>query len=335
MPSNSSLLSLLAFQLQAGVEVIEQLSISAFDQFIHQPDGLWVIIALISKRLSDVRPVLLLHMRVVVFLVGPAAGHKDRPRALLQPVQDVVIEELSPIVTVQYQQLKGQAGFDILQGGQGPGLPSPPDRPHFHPGRRVVHAIDHPDEFSSHTPSTERDRIDFQPPGFFFLEETASNGYLLPQNRPRTRQRASHPLGPATEPAIDPRSVRWPLTVVPEPPPAGSSRPPRSGASTAASSPPAALRTHSPSPPRSGATRAARRWLHTPQVGQSPRAALARSRRLATLESPPCDDTQRVPAPDPGASSYTLCQPCRTVAASCLILLSVSSDSSFRPLRPR
>ena len=83
--------ALLALELEAGVKVVEQLPIGSFDQRIHRLHHLRIIVPLIPKALPNVGPVLLLHMRIVVFLVGPTPRHEHRPPPLLQPVEHVIV----------------------------------------------------------------------------------------------------------------------------------------------------------------------------------------------------------------------------------------------------
>jgi hypothetical protein len=56
------------------------------------------------------RPVLLLHMRVVILLIGARARELDLPAngPLLTPREQVVVDELAPIVGVQAPQDEGQ-----------------------------------------------------------------------------------------------------------------------------------------------------------------------------------------------------------------------------------
>src|SRR5438477_12424817 len=69
----------------------------------------------IPEALADVSPILLSHMRVVVLLIRPTPRHEHRSGPLLQPTHHVIIQELSSVIAVQTQQLKGQTGFHITQ----------------------------------------------------------------------------------------------------------------------------------------------------------------------------------------------------------------------------
>ncbi len=165
------------------MKVIKQLPIGSLGQRVDQSHHFRIIVPFIPKALAYMRPVFLLHMRVVILLVRPTARHEHRSCSLLEPPQHVIVQKLSPVVTVQAQQLKRQAGFHIAQRHQCPRLAAPPHRPQFHPRRRVVHSVDHPHKFSSHASAAQCDRIHFQPTGFAFLPHAAANRNLMAQQR--------------------------------------------------------------------------------------------------------------------------------------------------------
>ena len=81
------------------------------------------IVALPTQQLAHVRPVLLLDVGVVVFLVGPPAGELDWP--LGAPADQMPVDELRAIVGIDAQQAKGQGLSNLLQRLHHPVLPPP------------------------------------------------------------------------------------------------------------------------------------------------------------------------------------------------------------------
>ena len=96
-------------------------------------------------------------------------------------MQDMVIEELAPIVTIQAQQGEGQVGFHVAQGFQRARLPASPHGAHFHPGGGVIDSVHHPDKLPGGAAAAQRHRVDLQPSGQALFPHTAPDGYLVPQ----------------------------------------------------------------------------------------------------------------------------------------------------------
>lgn len=105
-----------------------------------------MVMPLVAEPLGDVRPVLLLHGRVVVLLVWPAAGELHRLFPLLAPVEQVLVDEFAPVVAVQPQEREGQSGFDVLEPFERVGLAAISDRARLHPGGADVDRVELPDQ---------------------------------------------------------------------------------------------------------------------------------------------------------------------------------------------
>ncbi len=72
-------------------------------ELIEQRDDLRVVEAVIPKPLSDVGPVLLFHMGVVILVIGPAAGKLHGMLSVGEVSQEMMIQELRAVVTVKSQ----------------------------------------------------------------------------------------------------------------------------------------------------------------------------------------------------------------------------------------
>ncbi len=59
---------------------------------------------MVTEPLSDVGPVFLFDMSVVVFVVGSRASKLDRVFPLCEMFEEVIIEELAAVVTIKAEQ---------------------------------------------------------------------------------------------------------------------------------------------------------------------------------------------------------------------------------------
>ena len=107
-------------QLGAGQKVVVQRFPVFPIQFIDGGQLFGILQSPVSQELAHVRPVLLLHVPVVIFLVGPGAGEANFPFPICEAVHQVVVEELAAVVAIEPQDHKGQPVFDILSGGHDP-----------------------------------------------------------------------------------------------------------------------------------------------------------------------------------------------------------------------
>jgi len=102
------------FQLDRGLkEVLVEAKLSAIEG-IHGVDGLLGIIADIAEDLTNVRPVFLLNMSVIIFLVGPSPRELNFP--FLAVSIEKVVDKLCPIVRVDTQQGEGETPFNFFNG---------------------------------------------------------------------------------------------------------------------------------------------------------------------------------------------------------------------------
>jgi hypothetical protein len=100
-------------ELHRGLEEVHHQPPVAAVQLVEGRDGARIVDSLPSHQAADMGPVLLLDVGVVVLLVGPAPGELDL--VLLAEADDVVVDELAPIVGVQTPQLKRELLLDVIQ----------------------------------------------------------------------------------------------------------------------------------------------------------------------------------------------------------------------------
>ena len=98
-------------QLGRGKEVVVQWLPTLTVEIVDCSHQSRVFQSLIAEQLPHMRPVFLLHMAVVVFLVGAGPGEPDHFLAFLKIAQQMPVQELAPVVGVEAQQFKWQRGF--------------------------------------------------------------------------------------------------------------------------------------------------------------------------------------------------------------------------------
>ena len=95
-------------------------------------------------------PVFLLHVRIVIFFVGPRAGELDARGfgPLLAEVKQVGIDELTAVVGVDAAKWERQAPFDLFQCGNDPELCFAHHGLPFHPAGGDIDTVQGVDKLS-------------------------------------------------------------------------------------------------------------------------------------------------------------------------------------------
>ena len=130
------------------------------------------------------RPVTLLHPRIVVLVVGSTASEEHGPLSLCQIHHQVVVDELASVVTVQAQQRERQALFEIANLRQRSALAPILQRPQFGPVGTDVHSVEHPQVQIIETATAQGYGVHLQPAGPLFGPGTP-DGNALTQQAPR------------------------------------------------------------------------------------------------------------------------------------------------------
>ena len=68
---------------------------------IKQGNDGWIIETMVTQPLSDLGPVFLFDMRIVVFMVGSASGKLNRMRSLAKMTQQMIVKEFRAIIAVE------------------------------------------------------------------------------------------------------------------------------------------------------------------------------------------------------------------------------------------
>ena len=122
-------------------EIVEQTPLNG-TEFIEERNNTRISESFIAEPLPDMGPVLLLHMGVIVFVVSPASGKLNGLSSVGKMTQEVVIEKLRAVVTIETPQGKGKGVFNMMDLLKDPGLTFAPHSPLFTPSGGKVDAVD-------------------------------------------------------------------------------------------------------------------------------------------------------------------------------------------------
>jgi hypothetical protein len=150
-----------------GVEVIEQ------------GDGTGIIESLIAEPLTDMGPVFLFDVGVIVFVIGSASGELDGAFSLGKVSEEMVIEELRSVIAVKPKQGKGQRFFDMVDLFQDAGFSLSPDCPLFTPARGDIDTVNGVGKHPRQGGATVGNRIGLQKPRARFIPLVGLYGDML------------------------------------------------------------------------------------------------------------------------------------------------------------
>jgi hypothetical protein len=89
-----------------------------------------------------VGPVFLFYVSVIIFVIGTASGELDGLFSLSKMSEEVVIEELRSVVTIEAEQRERQGGFNIFDLLQDVRFSFSPDGSLFGPAGGDIDAVD-------------------------------------------------------------------------------------------------------------------------------------------------------------------------------------------------
>ena len=142
-----------------------------------------IIKSFIAEPLSDMSPVLLLHMGVIVLVVGPASGELDGVFSVGKMTQEVVVEKLRAVVTIESQQRKRKRPFNMMDLLKHPCLSFTPHGPLLTPSGGDIHAVDGIGEHTSGGGTAVGHGIGLKESGAGLIPLRGVDGYVLSQER--------------------------------------------------------------------------------------------------------------------------------------------------------
>jgi len=150
-----------------GIEVIEE------------RDDVGIVEALVAEPLADMGPVFLLNMGIIVFMIGAASGELDRFIPFGKVSEEVIIEKLASIVTIEAEQGERQSLFDLFNLFEGIGFSFTPDGSLFSPTGCNIDAVNGIGEHTGEGITAMGDGVGFKEAGLGFVPLVGFDGDLL------------------------------------------------------------------------------------------------------------------------------------------------------------
>ena len=110
-------------------------------EIIEEGDHPGVIESFIAQPLSDMGPVFLFDMGVIILMIGSASGEADGTFSLGKMAQEMMVEKLRSIIAIKPQQREGQRLLDMVDLLEDAGFSLSPDRSLFAPARSDIHTV--------------------------------------------------------------------------------------------------------------------------------------------------------------------------------------------------
>jgi len=123
-----------------------------------------IIQAIVADPLPYVRPVFLLDVGVVIFVVGPASCELDGLFSFGKVSQEVIVEELASVIAIEAEDWEREDFFNVFDLFQDPGFSFSPDCTLFSPPGSDIDEIYGVDVHSRGGITTMSDRIGFEEP---------------------------------------------------------------------------------------------------------------------------------------------------------------------------
>ena len=167
-------------------------------EVIHEPNQDAFVYSMVSKPLSDVGPVLLLDMGVIVLVIGPASGKLHGLISLVKVLHQMPIQEFRAVIAVKPKQRERQSVFDLLDLREDLCFAFAPDRSLFCPAGGNIDGVDGVDEMAEESLPAMGDGIGLQESwfvsshwlvlmGICFLRRVPGFVVVLPRPRYFTR----------------------------------------------------------------------------------------------------------------------------------------------------
>jgi len=134
---------------------------------------------LVAEPLTDVGPVFLFDMGVVIFVVGSGASKLHGAFSLGEMFEEVIIEELAAIVTIEAAQGEGERFFDVFDLFEDVGFPFSPDSSLFRPAGGNVDTVNGIGEHSGQGLAAMGDGVGFEETGARFVPLVGFNGDMF------------------------------------------------------------------------------------------------------------------------------------------------------------
>ena len=139
---------------------------------------------MVSEPLTDMGPVFLFDMGVIVFVVSTASGELDGLFSLGKVSQEVVIEKLGAVVRIEAKQGERQGSFDIFDLFQDVTFSFTPDGPLFGPTGGDINTVKGISEHAGEGLSAMGDGIGFEETGAGLVPLVGLDGNVISEESP-------------------------------------------------------------------------------------------------------------------------------------------------------
>src|SRR5437879_1817719 len=132
-------------------------------------------------------PILLLHVRVVILLVGPATGKVNARMKLETEIEQMIVDKLLSIVRVDASETERQGVFDLKHALDDPPLAFAQDRDPFGPCFTDIGRVERVNEWTRSRVAAMSHQVDFQKPRLFDVPVVSADGNLAFEQCARPR----------------------------------------------------------------------------------------------------------------------------------------------------
>lgn len=131
-------------------------------EVVESGNDLGVLEAAVAEPLTDMGPVFLFDMGVIVFVVGARASDLDREFSVLEVADEVPVEKFRAVIAVEAEEWKREAGFDVLELFYDFNFTFAPNGALFGPSGSDIGSIEGIDEITGQRDTTMSDGIGFE-----------------------------------------------------------------------------------------------------------------------------------------------------------------------------
>jgi len=150
-------------------------------EIIEERHDTGVIESFIAEPLTDMGPVFLFHMGVVILVIGSASGELDGAFSLGEMTQQMVVEELRSVIAIESEQGERQRLFDMLDLFEDAGFSLSPDRSLFAPAGGDIDTVNGVGEHPGEGLATVGDAVGFEKTGARFVPLVGLDGDMFSQ----------------------------------------------------------------------------------------------------------------------------------------------------------
>ncbi len=150
-------------------------------EIIEERHDTGVIESFIAEPLTDMGPVFLFHMGVVILVIGSASGELDGAFSLGEMTQQMVVEELRSVIAIESEQGERQRLLDMVDLFNDAGFSLSPDRSLFTPAGGDIDTINGVGEHPAEGLATVGDAVGFEKTGARFVPLVGVDGDMFSQ----------------------------------------------------------------------------------------------------------------------------------------------------------